>query len=361
MKPRTHMFTIAGCIALALASQGQAADFAERNELAARSARSGLGREQVALLKALPGQGRQKTADILKARFRMSHEAISFAGVARTEDGPKGLSALGPGWLLNVDGDGTRVRYRNLAYLQGAQARPVPLAQRPGLESLEAIGRRFVVAGLRDMVRLGPNEELVPLFTQYQVSGGASTQAGARPDPERVEASVVVFSRTIDGVHVIGPGSKVAVLVANDGKVAGFDYDWPVYELAGRPQKVVPIQEVRNRANTLTPLRLDRADTTLKRTECGYYDAGAQRRDPAAMLQAACQFNTIERRIVDEAAHSADAGSGHLLLAHSEVVPAGATVLPDRKWPLAQKILGQALLQPALIAPTAAPTPGPRP
>lgn len=359
MKPRKHMLTIAGSIAIALASQGQAADFAERNELAARSAQAGLGREQIGLLKVQPGPGRQRTAEILKARFRMPHEAISFAGLARTEDGPRGQTTLGPGWSLSIDSEGSRVSYRNQAYLQGAQARPVPLAQRLGQERLEAIGRRFVVAGLRDMVKLGPNEALVPVFTQYQVSGGASTRPGARPDPEQVEASVVVFTRTIDGVHVIGPGSKVAVLVANDGKVAGFDYDWPDYEHTPRMQQVVPIAEIRNRANTLTPLRLDRADTTVKRTECGYFDAGARQRDPAALLQAACQFNTIERRIVDAAAHRADPGSGHVLLAHSEVVPAGATVLPDRKWPLAQKILGHAVLQPGLIAPSAAPTTGP--
>ncbi len=359
MKPRKHMLTIAGSIAIALASQGQAADFAERNELAVRSAQAGLGREQIGLLKVQPGPGRQRTAEILKARFRMPHEAISFAGLARTEDGPRGQTTLGPGWSLSIDSEGSRVSYRNQAYLQGAQARPVPLAQRPGQERLEAIGRRFVVAGLRDMVKLGPNEALVPVFTQYQVSGGASTRPGARPDPEQVEASVVVFTRTIDGVHVIGPGSKVAVLVANDGKVAGFDYDWPDYEHTPRMQQVVPIAEIRNRANTLTPLRLDRADTTVKRTECGYFDAGARQRDPAALLQAACQFNTIERRIVDAAAHRADPGSGHVLLAHSDVVPAGATVLPDRKWPLAQKILGHAVLQPGLIAPSAAPTTGP--
>lgn len=359
MKPRTNMITIAGCIAIALTSQGQAADFAERNELVARSARVGLGREQISLLKALPGQGQQKAAEMLKARFRMPHEAISFGGVAKTESGPRGLSSVGPGWSLSVEGEGTRVSYRNQAYLQGTQARPVPLAQRPGQEKLEAIGRRFVVAGLRDLVKLGPNEALVPLFTQYQVSGGASTRPGVRPDPEQVEASVVVFGRTVDGVHVIGPGSKVAVLVANDGKVAGFDYDWPAYEHAARVQQVIPIAEIRTRANTLTPLRLDRADTTVKRVECGYFDAGARRRDAAAVLQAACQFNTIERRIVDAAVHGADPASGHVLLAHSEVVPAGATVLPDRKWPLAQKILGHALVQPGLIAPTSAPTTGP--
>lgn len=55
-------------------------------------------------------------------------------------------------------------------------------------------------------------------------------------EEEKVVSSIVVFGRRVDGVDIVGPGSKIALYVANDGMVFGFDGDWPRYERTAQRQ-----------------------------------------------------------------------------------------------------------------------------
>lgn len=318
-----------------------AGDSAARKQLQQRSIDTGVGTAQAPLLQVNAGPGRQAALNAVKARFARGSEKITLAGRTRTEAKNKSIMYRGPGWALEVAGDGRKVRYRNFAYLDGTSNERVPVAQRPAQAELESKGRRFVAEQLKDLVRLGPGEELVPLFTEYQIAGGGSTAADARRQAETVGAAHVVFSRTINGVHVIGPGSKVVVIFGADGTIAGFEYDWPDYQRSRKVQKSVPIAEVRERARKLAPEDVARRDARVEKIECGYLDRGTDRRDATASLQLACAIYTVSRSIVDQAAHQRDSGSGHLTIAKITVVPAGETVEPDPKWPLAQKHLGR--------------------
>jgi hypothetical protein len=336
----------------------RAADFPARQQLIQRSLQQGVAVPQLPLLRATPGPGRQAALDTLKARFASPQEKIVLGGTAQKQTRKKAIILRAPGWILEVAGDGNRVRYRNFAYLEGAANRRVPLAERPKQDELQVKGRQFISAQLRDVIRVGQGEELVPLFTEYQIAGGGSTAAGAKPIPETVGGATVVFGRTIDGVHVIGSGSKVRILFGSDGTIGGFDYDWPEYRRTDAIQKVASVTDVRKRVRQLAGVDVETADVKVERMECGYFDRGSDRRDPAAPLQSACAVFTVERPIVDVAAHARDSGSGHITIAKVSVIPAGETVEPDAKWTLALKFLGRTPSE--SLAPARGPKPNTR-
>jgi hypothetical protein len=317
-----------------------AADSAARKQLHQRSMEAGVGVPQVALLQVKAGPGRETALKAVRQRFGQASGTVYLSGTSKTEAKRRSVVQRGKGWALEVAGDGSKVRYLNYAFLDSAANKHVAVAARPAQQELETKGRRFISEQLGDLVRLGAGEEIVPLYTEYNVAGGGPTAPGAKPDAEVVTAANVVFGRTVDGVHVIGRGSKIAVTFGTDGTVAGFDYDWPEYRHSGRTQKVVPMAEVNARARKLAPEDVERRDVKVERVECGYLDRGPGR-DAQAPLQSACAIYTVSRSIVDEAAHAKHPESGHITVAKITVVPAGETVEPDAKWALAQKHLGK--------------------
>lgn len=328
-----------GATLVGAAAQG--ADFAPRTELARRSGEDGVGRAELPLLKRLAAPGRERALSLLTSRLPANaDDAISFAGESKTESDRNTVTLSGDGWWLETEGDGSRVRYRNEAYLDAGLKNAVPVAKRPQQDDLEKVARKFVAERLRGFVTLGRGEALVPLFTEYQIGGGGDAKEGARRDPEYVVAATVVFGRTINDVHVLGPGSKVAVLFSVDGRIAGFDYDWPAYEVTTKLQKVTPLPYVKERVSRLAAFDFDKRRGEVQRVECGYFDLGIRRRDPDAPVQTACAIHTATRDIIDADAYAKDKNSGHVVTARIHMVPAGETVLPDRKWPLAQRFLG---------------------
>jgi hypothetical protein len=318
-----------------------AADFPQRTELLQRSAAAGLGREQVTLLERQPGPGAAARLDELAARFSQSSQAVNTRGGAERLVKGRSAALRGDGWLLQVYADGSRARYRNYAALDAkGQSLARPLAERMTPTALETLGRRFIATQLSGLVALGEGEDLVPLYTEHEISTleGVGSNAGQRE--EYVAASTVVFGRSVDGVAVVGPGSKVAVVFANDGEALGFDFDWPRYTQTARTQRVLSLPQIRARARTLTDVDLTAPDISLKRTECGYVDAGAGRRDPSAPLQAGCGLHYTRRIIVDAEVNRRDPASGHTLAAVAEEIPAGETVEPDANWPQAVRLAG---------------------
>jgi hypothetical protein len=317
-----------------------AADFAERKQAAEVSAKQGFQRQELRLLKRAPGPGRDQVLRALMSRFEGGTEGIKMEGRFTTDLHKEHLSVIGTEWFLQVYGNGEKVRYRNHGQLDGPNNKPLPIDQRLSEEKLKELGIDFINNEVSGFVKLGSGENLVPYFTEFQIGGGGSTKEGARRDPEYVFASTVVFTRTINGVPIIGPGSKIAVMFANDGTPVGFDYDWPVYEAFGKTQRVLPVSEIRGRAMKTSAFDLESADTVVKRFECGYYDLGSRRHDPGAPVQAGCIVHASQRRIVDKAAYEKDKDSGHILDARVTVIPAGVQVERHDQWPEAAKVLG---------------------
>lgn len=66
-----------------------------------------------------------------------------------------------------MDDDGTSVRYRNYAYLDSTNNKPLPLAQRMSQDVLERMGMEFVKSRLGDLIPIAANEQLLPFFSEF--------------------------------------------------------------------------------------------------------------------------------------------------------------------------------------------------
>jgi len=317
-----------------------AADFPQRVAIGATSAKYGMNAAAVPLLRREPGPGMGIMSSQLLKEFSSSTDPITTAGDYKTTRGVDKIGFIGNGWSMQVFADGTRIKYRNYDYLDGTNNKPLPVTSRLTQSQLEKLGREFIATKLKSYVRLGSNETLVPYFTEFQVGGGGSTLPGSKPVAEEVFASTVIFARSVGNIPVLGAGSKIAVIFANDGRAAGFDMDWAAYQDTGIMQKTAPLTEVQGRAMKLFPFDLQASDTKTTRFECGYFDIGARKRDTEATLQSACLVHANKRQIVDKVVYARDPTSGHTVAAHMAPIPAGATIERDASWPQALTLLG---------------------
>lgn len=159
----------------------------------------------------------------------------------------------------------------------------------------------------------------------------------------KVVAQRVVFTREIDGIPVVGAGSKVTITFLNDGSVESFHYDWPRYVATKRTETLASPEEILRRMQTVVSARtstsgratiqmpragaanqtVDLGDNTvLERLACGYYDEGYAVRDPKAPVQAGCYYHVLHLR-----------GSGDYVTkaAYSGAVPAATRSEEDAR------------------------------
>lgn len=327
-------------LGLSIPVAGNAADYPQRVAIGKRSAEVGVGLAEVPLLKRQLGPGMEIVAERLISELSKSEDPINTRGDFKVEKGEGKLAFIGDGWKLQVYGDGTTIRYRNYGFLDGAGYKPLPVAQRPSQDQLERAGRKFIAEKLGYFSALVKNESLIAYYSEFQISSVGSTAPGAKPGPDLVEASTVIFARTVDGVPVLGPGSKIAVIFSNDGRPAGFDLDWASYDRTGEMQKVASLREVNGRMDRLLPFSLSATDVKTTRFECGYFDLGGRKRDVEAPIQSACLIHAHKRHVFDKEVHARDPKSGHSVAAHMGAIPAGATIEKDMSWPQAQILLG---------------------
>jgi hypothetical protein len=257
----------------------------------------------------------------------------------------------GSTWRLDVFGDGSGAEFADADAFERAHSSGVQPSQAMSNEALEASGRAFVERTLSRLIVLQQDEQLVLAATSRRTEGGVA------PGGERAYSAVVahrvVFSREINGIPVVGAGSKVTVTFLNDGSVESFRYDWPVYARTGRMQAMAAPIEVLHRLQRANGVRttaaVDRALGALPNLEsiagpiklgptvelqdmkCGYYDPGFAIRDPAAPIQAGCYYHLLQRR--GEGQYATTAG-------YSGAVPAAASFEPDARWPEANVLRG---------------------
>lgn len=330
--------TLLGALLCSASALALSADFPERIASEQRSAEVGLGRGSLSLLNRQAGPGAEIMADQLLERLRGRTGAVYTSDRFKREVTEKRTSLISDeGWFLQVYGDGTKVRYRNYGYLERADENGRPLDERFSQDELETMGRNFVADYLEGLVVLGTNEELVPFFTEFEITGGGAADESASMDPERVHASTVVFSRTVDGLPVVGPGSKIAVIFANDGQPVGFDYDWARYAETGEKQRILPVGEIRQRGAKFSPFEAGDNEVQNLHFECGYVDFGARKRDPASVVQGGCMRHAVKKWIIDPDAHAKDRRSGHALTATLDFFPAGERMRPDATWERAMR------------------------
>jgi hypothetical protein len=288
--------------------------------LTQRSLREGLGRESVRLLATVRGGGREAIGRRLLGQVGAETGSLGrrlrLTGLKAAPPGRKSVSWFSDEGYLQVFADGTKLRVR------GNVDDPRELERAGGAKldkkQLEELGRRFVKSALSEYVKLGTTETLSFLGVRYLVDDNARPEAQAT---EKVVANIAVFGREVDGIPVVGSGSKVAVWFDGNREPVGFDLDWPIYRISSRVQKVLARQELARRVAQATVPLQGGDGVTVRRFECGYVDLGATRR--GATIQAGCSLAWEARGPEGEVA------------AHTEFIPAGVRVLKEARWPLA--------------------------
>lgn len=327
-RTRALSLSLLGGMLLCAGGSAHAADFAFRSSLDASSKRSGLGRASVEVLTPRAGRGATAVADELFRKFRGSTSALSTAGTYSVVNRAQRVRYVGDGWYLDVMGDGTAARYRNIKRIDEASDAGFGKSAKMDHATLERLGREFILGTLRGFVSLSTSDQLVASHSAYRVDT-IGQEAATAPVQQSFALSTVIFSRTVNSVPVVGPGSKVAVLFDATGAIVGFDFDWATYEATGRTQSALDLTATHTRARSVLPNDPFAAGRTLERLECGYYDGGARRRSSATPIQAACMYHyTSLSRILDTSGAAEDTRA-----AFAVPLPVGTTVEADAKWP----------------------------
>jgi len=249
------------------------------------------------------------------------------------------LHLSGKQWFLEVTADGSGAEYRDQAAEGRAHALGKPLSEKMSAAELERKGRAFIAAKLASQITLGADEELVALRADYRTEGGQDLATGEIT--RAVVANRIVFGRKLNGVPVVGNGSKVIITFLNDGSLESFRYDWPKYQAAAsqnvvdagqllsRVQKVLGARNgvaaatsavtVPSAQGEAYPLELT-PNTKLDALECGYYDAGSFAAHQIRSVQPGCTY-----RAVSQDANGMRAG-------YAGAVPAGERFEADGAW-----------------------------
>jgi hypothetical protein len=194
---------------------------------------------------------------------------------------------------------------------------------------------------------LQQNEIITFLGARYLRQGGGSVREPT--SKESLLANIAIFGREVNGIPVIGSGSKMAIWLTPDEKVIGFDVDWPHYKPDGAGEALVSKDELIRRVEAVAVPLSGTEDATVRRFECGYVDLGATRRNSATPIQAGCAI----------AFHGPERDGTSPTYARLEFVPAARTVYADAHWPLATHIAREGEPKPGLVLTTPGAEPAP--
>lgn len=311
MKIRSMVYCLS-TLALVTAS-AVAKDSTFRRAVGVRSEAVGVA-TSLKLYTRVSGPGRASRIEQLLPRLS-SLRSVSGQPVSTTESG-ESVMVHGPGWLLDIRGDGNAVRFDADSYRHRAGIPGVEVDHRMSEGHLSDLGSEFISGFLRDQIPLGSGEHLELWRTAYEIE--SVTEIGGATQTQ-VVANRVVFTRVIDNIPVLGPGSKIALTFANDGQIIGFQYDWSVFSDAGEVRENTDVGVLKGRATALLEAKAGPGKTEPRRFECGYYDAGARVSATGSPLQGGC--------IAEHAV--ARNGTMQVLIA---AVPAAQNVISDPAW-----------------------------
>jgi hypothetical protein len=332
-------------IALAASAAG-AEDSAYRHAQTADSLAAALDGRSVALLKAKGPKGGWKKRLLAVVEFlpgamgETRFESLGTLAVTM-RDSNSVIAESANGAYLEIDRDASSFRF----HVGPTAAREVASSEQMSLSDIEMHGRAALNGGLYGLVIDGADtmttdeidnttkswsDRVVFLGSRYVIEDVGNIESGGVE--ETVLANIAIFGREIDGVPVVGPGSKAALFLGSGGELIGFDIDWPVYKLLRKAQATVSIDAVASRfaevAERPVPLPGTNVEeaVALARFECGYVDLGARKRK-GQKIQAGCAAQ-VEGRSAD----------GTFRVAYSEFMPIGDPVQRDRNWPAAQQV-----------------------
>ena len=293
----------------------------------------------------------QKLASLLESLSKR------HAGNMTRERLPDVIRAAGEDWRLDVFGDGSGAEFLDQAAADRSHHFGVEPSKAMSTRALASAGRAYVERYLAKVIVLQPGERLVPVATSFRTEGGIGRDGSNAYSA--IVANRVIFGREIDGIPVVGAGSKVTITFLNDGTVESFRYDWPVYSHTGRVQQLAPSREILQRirrvaaARTKTDLSGPIAESGdiesmskplplsdrvhLQDVKCGYYDPGYRNRDPRAPVQAGCYYHVL---------HTGGSGEYITTAGYSGAVPSAEKPEPDYRWPEANVLSGEVVKGP---------------
>lgn len=260
-------------------------DLPYRMGVAVQSKANGLAQNSLQILERAAAPGRAAVMAQLLSRFAPTGTNAIAANSPIIRTDADFAMATGDGWFLEVRGEGDWIRYRNHGYITGPKNKTISTEAKPAVSTLESLARNVVKNELAPFVQLAAGEELQAWTASYLAS--MSTDATGIVNRE-VAASRIIFTRVIDGVPVLGSGSKVSVILANDGTLVGFDVDWPALKRSVTRAATVDIGTIRKRADQALGIGAGAKRPEERVFECGYYDPGVQGATAGASVGPAC-------------------------------------------------------------------------
>ena len=350
---RYQMTSISTTLMAMLGMAGAAAVYAagspRSDDHARRSLAMALGQRELPVL--IRRSMRTPEATLATLTRSLTRVNRSFSTEKASEESERGrILLVGKDWRLAVFRDGSAAEFVNYAAVSRAHNIKAEPSRAMTLAQLEPAGRDFIARSLADTIMLGPAERFEPEATARTEGGVAADGTSAY---SAVAANRIVFTREIDGVPVVGAGSKVTITFLNDGSVESFRYDWPQYTPTERIQATVDVAEILKRVQKVAGIRSDRdfvprpnnvrepepgpapvelgGNAALQRLACGYYDPGVIVREADAPVQAGCYYHVVYTR-----------GEGDFITraARSGAVPAARQFEADRSWPEAAMLSG---------------------
>jgi hypothetical protein len=292
----------------------------ERKAAQTQATTAGFPKASVRIYKRKPGPGREVALEHLRNAVSAARSMKGAAMALSAEDGSYADDDMtvvrGPGWFMNAQGDGSHVSFINTAAVEGAAAKRVPASQSPRIAAIEPAARKFVADALGSFVKLAPNEKLVAWRTQHATESSMSNNGRTMTEPQ-VAVTALELRRKVDDIVVLGPGSRVVVMVAPDGAVVGFDVDWSELQDQGVQRSTVAQPALRSRQNQVRaahPEMSAQAAVKERGTQCGYYDNGA--RTDAPLVPACVSAYSIEDK------------QARIKAAYADVIPADLTGQP---------------------------------
>lgn len=262
-----------------------------------------------ARLKRTPGRGNAVVAQHVDRILREQTPYAVPVDLSRLGDGD--VLVQGENWLLEVEGDGRFVRFR----APGTSLAPVPVEERTDPATILARGEVLVSTMLSALVPLSAGERFMPVAASYHRQG--FWPEGGVPYSEVLE-NIAVFTRTIDGVPVVGWGCRVVLFMDNDLNLTGFDLEWSSYKKDGAVLVPVASRDIELRLRALEQRGfLDASRRELSRT-CGYIDSGVAAGSVTEYVQPGI---VVQYQIGEEG------------FIHGTNVPLAEEFVVERQWP----------------------------
>jgi hypothetical protein len=315
--------------AMMLAAMAPAQDLPQFTAMKQASLATGFGTSTLPVLRRNSSTSQADVTSALRAAV-----CADCSSLTAKQDG--NLQSSSERFNVTVSSDGTAADFRDLAVAARSHSQAKPLEQKMSAAVLEKAGLAYITAKLGASIVLGQNEELVPLLTDYRVEGAQDLSTGVVT--RSVAANRIVFGRKLNGVPVVGNGSRVVITFANDGSVESFHYDWPNYAstgsqsmvtssaLLGRIQQAVGARSgvppeltaaIPEQKDAVGHVALNRA-TQLESMQCGYYDAGADA--GLTSVQPGCVYHAVY-----------ESPSG-MRVGYAGAVPGGEQFASDARW-----------------------------